>query len=235
MGPISRRKFLTTSSLAVAGTFFFSCAVEDLRKIGQTPHTKFAVNVEMWWKNLPFIERIRQTASLGFPAIEFWGYEKKDLAAIKQTCDELGVVITQFTAWGFKPGMNNPENHDLFEKKIKEACQVAKRLGCKLATVVGGDDQPGMTQEEMHENIIIALKRVAPIAEDHDLTLILEPMNIRVVLMLKLIGTSITCKSAKVIFAVICEKVLTSLVMSKLPIIPEDTNQVPEKFIIPAF
>ncbi len=180
MGPISRRKFLTTSSLAVAGTFFFSCAVEDLRKIGQTPHTKFAVNVEMWWKNLPFIERIRQTASLGFRAIEFWGYEKKDLAAIKQTCDELGVVITQFTAWGFKPGMNNPENHDLFEKKIKEACQVAKRLGCKLATVVGGDDQPGMTQEEMHENIIIALKRVAPIAEDHDLTLILEPMNIRV-------------------------------------------------------
>jgi len=57
---------------------------------------------------------------------------------------------------------------------------VAKKLGCKLATVVGGDDQPGMTQEQMHANIIIALKRVAPIAEQNDLTLILEPMNIRV-------------------------------------------------------
>jgi hydroxypyruvate isomerase len=37
-----------------------------------------------------------------------------------------------------------------------------------------------MTQEEMHLHIITALKRVAHIVEDNDLTLILEPMNIRV-------------------------------------------------------
>jgi hydroxypyruvate isomerase len=52
----------------------------------------------------------------------------------------LGLKITQFTAWGFEPGMNNPKNHHLFEEKIKESCQVAKKLECKLATVVGGDD-----------------------------------------------------------------------------------------------
>ena len=32
----------------------------------------------------------------------------------------------------------------------------------------------------MHENVIKALKRAAPIGEKHDVTLILEPMNIRV-------------------------------------------------------
>ena len=53
-------------------------------------------------------------------------------------------------------------------------------LDCRKMTVVGGNDQPGMTQEEMHENIIIALKKVAPIAEKHKVMLILEPMNIRV-------------------------------------------------------
>jgi hydroxypyruvate isomerase len=47
-------------------------------------------------------------------------------------------------------------------------------------TVVGGNDQPGMTQEQMHQNIIVALKRAAPIAERNGVTLILEPMNIRV-------------------------------------------------------
>jgi hydroxypyruvate isomerase len=46
--------------------------------------------------------------------------------------------------------------------------------------VVGGDDQPGMTQEQMHENIIKGLKLAAPVAEDNEVTLILEPMNIRV-------------------------------------------------------
>jgi len=46
--------------------------------------------------------------------------------------------------------------------------------------VVGGNDQKGMSQKEMHENIISGLKRVAPIAEAHNVMLILEPMNIRV-------------------------------------------------------
>ena len=37
-----------------------------------------------------------------------------------------------------------------------------------------------MTQEQMHQNIIEGLKRAAPIAEKHEVMLILEPMNIRV-------------------------------------------------------
>ena len=49
-----------------------------------------------------------------------------------------------------------------------------------MMTVVGGNDQPGMTQAQMHENIITGLKLVAPIAEENQIMLILEPMNIRV-------------------------------------------------------
>jgi hydroxypyruvate isomerase len=76
--------------------------------------------------------------------------------------------------------MNDPKNHDSLVKKIAEACQVAKRLNCPLMTVVGGNDQRGMTPEQMHENIIVGLKKVAPNAAEHEITLILEPMNIRV-------------------------------------------------------
>jgi hydroxypyruvate isomerase len=153
---------------------------EELRKIGSTTKTRFAVNVEMWWTGLPFLDRIRRTAELGFPAIEIWPLKGKDLPAVAALTKDLGVEIAQFTAWGFKPGMNDPANHGDFEAAIIEACSAAKLLRCKLATVVAGDDIPGMSQEQMHANVIKALKRVAPIAEQHDLTLILEPMNIRV-------------------------------------------------------
>jgi hydroxypyruvate isomerase len=155
---------------------------EELRKIGSTTKTRFAVNVEMWWANpmTPFLDRIRRTAELGFPAIEFWPLKGKDLPAIAALTKELGIEVAQFTAWGFKPGMNDPKNHGDFEAAIIEACSAAKQLRCKLATVVAGDDIPGMSQEQMHANVIKALKRVAPIAEQNDLTLILEPMNIRV-------------------------------------------------------
>ena len=180
-----RRTFLN-STLALAGGAAFAgsastaAAEDDLATIGKTSHTKFAVNVEMWWKKLPFVERLKQAAALGFPAVEFWPYEGKNLDEVKRTCEENNLTIAQFTAWGFSPGMNDPKNHERLVKKIAEACKVAKQINCPMMTVVGGNDQPGMTQAEMHDNIIKGLKLVAPIAEENQIMLILEPMNIRV-------------------------------------------------------
>lgn len=144
------------------------------------PRTKFAANVEMWWRRLPFLDRIRAAAAAGFGAIEFWPFQGKDVAAIAALTGELGLEVAQFTAWGFRPGLNDPANHDRFVRRIERACQVARVLGCKKMTVVGGDDVPGMTREEMHDHIVEGLRRAAPIAEAADVMLILEPMNVRV-------------------------------------------------------
>jgi hydroxypyruvate isomerase len=170
---------LMTGTTVPAGSAAAADA-EELKSIGKTPHTKFAVNVEMWWTKLPFLDRIRQSAALGFPAVEIWPLQGKDLDALASLTQDLGIEIAQFTAWGFTPGMNEPKNHPAVVQAVKEACVAAKKLRCKLATVVAGNDVPGMSQDEMHRNVITALKSVAKIAEDNDLTLILEPMNIRV-------------------------------------------------------
>lgn len=179
---LNRRTLLkaapAAASLAVLASDF--AAGEDTRQLGRTPHTRFAVNIEMWWTKLDFLDRIRAAADFGFPAIEFWPWRKRDIDAIARVTQELGLQIAQFTAWPFEPGMNDPKNHDAVVKEIEASCQVANKLKCKKMTVVGGNDQPGMTQAEMHANIIKALKRAAPIAERYDVMLILEPMNIRV-------------------------------------------------------
>ena len=183
MPSIDRRTFLASSAV-VAGGFTAARAAgqqtSETAAPGRTPRTKFAVNVEMWWRREPFLDRLRHTAELGFPAVEFWPYQGKDIAAIADLSEELDIEIAQFTAWGFRPGMNDPVNHAKFLETIREACGVAHKLRCRKMTVVGGDDQPGMSQEEMHAHIITALKAAAPIAEAADVMLILEPMNIRV-------------------------------------------------------
>jgi hydroxypyruvate isomerase len=84
---------------------------DDLRSIGRTPHTRFAVNIEMWWRGLPFLERIEKAAELGFPAVEFWPWQGKDIPAVAAKAKALGVAVAQFTAWGFSPGLNDPKNH----------------------------------------------------------------------------------------------------------------------------
>ena len=140
----------------------------------------YAVNVEMWWRNLPFVDRIHAAADAGFTNIEFWPWHGKNIEEIAKVCKDRGIEVAQFTAWGFTPGMNNPKNHAQFVEEIKKSCKIAKQLDCKRMTVVGGNDQPNMTQKEMHQNIIDALKLVKPIVEQEGIMLILEPMNIRV-------------------------------------------------------
>ena len=186
MTSINRRTFLgastATASLAAIshGAFAAENSTEDLKSIVRTPNTKFAVNIEMWWRKLPFLERIKNTAALGFPAVEFWPLSNKDIPATAKLSQDLNITIAQFNAWGFRPGLNETKNHKNFVQAVKDGCKAAHILKCKMMTVVGGNDVNGMTQEEMHANIIKGLKLAAPIAEDNDVMLILEPMNIRV-------------------------------------------------------
>ncbi len=180
--PLSRRSVLGAFAAAplVASGLGDESAERPTSEIGRTEHTQFALNIEMWFRDKPFVERIHAAADLGFQHVEFWLWRNKDLDAVKAACDERGVSVAQFTAWGFVPGMNDPANHDAVEREIGEACIVAQRIGAPMMTVVAGNDQPGMTQREMHDNVTTALKRAAPIAEEHDVMLIVEPMNIRV-------------------------------------------------------
>lgn len=181
-----RRTFLETVAgsaalLAMPGQTVLG-GQESPAQPGRTAHTKFAVNIEMWWRKLPFLDRLEKAAEFGFPAVEFWPWEKKNISVddIAKAADRWKIEIAQFTAWGFRPGLNDPANHQDFVKKIEAGCQVAKKLNCRKMCVVGGDDIRGLTQAQMHQNIIDGLKKAAPVAEKHQVMLILEPMNIRV-------------------------------------------------------
>ncbi|MBN9122565.1 MAG: TIM barrel protein [Planctomycetes bacterium] len=178
-----RRSFLAAgaagAALGTVGTN--SPAARAADRPGTTKNTKFAVNVEMWWrKEKDYIKRLEAAAALGFNAVELWPWENKDQNAVAETCERLGLKIVQFTAWGFRPGLNDPKNHNQFVEKVEKSCEVAKKWKCSMMCVVGGDDIAGVPQEKMHENIVEGLKKGAPVAEKHGVTLILEPMNIRV-------------------------------------------------------
>jgi len=175
----SRRAFLGAAAAAATLATSVHAEVEELP--GRTKNTKYAVNVEMWWKKeKDFIKRLEAAAKLGFPAVEFWPWEGKDLNKIADTCEKGKLEIAQFTAWGFTPGLNDATNHSKFVDAVGKGCEVAKKLKCKLMTVVGGNDIKDVSQEKMHETIIEGLKKGAPVAKEHGITLILEPMNIRV-------------------------------------------------------
>ena len=174
---VSRRTFIASSAIATTAPFLHAQERSDESKPFPV---RYAANIEMWWWKQPFVQRIHTAADNGFDAVEFWPWRGKDIDAIAKAAKERNVEIAQFTAWGFVPGMNNPKNHDKVVEEIKASCKTAHALDCKRMTVVAGNNQPNMSQEEMHDHVITALKRVKPIVEDEGVMLILEPMNIRV-------------------------------------------------------
>src|SRR3954470_8368396 len=98
-----RRSFLAAGAAAAALASAPSARAAD--KPGATKNTKFAVNIEMWWRTeKDYLKRLEAAAALGFPAVELWPWENKDQNAFGDTCERLGLKIVQFTAWGFKPG-----------------------------------------------------------------------------------------------------------------------------------
>ncbi|MBM3990239.1 MAG: TIM barrel protein [Planctomycetes bacterium] len=149
---------------------------ERVRKL----KTRFAVNGEIWWGGQPFEKRVELALAHGFDGIEFWPWRNKDLAALERLAKDRGVKFVQFTAWGFEPGLCNPDHHAKAVEEVRAACKTAQRIGAPMMTIVAGNNQKGMTTEQMHAHVTTGLKLLAPIAEAHDVLLILEPMNGRV-------------------------------------------------------
>lgn len=185
MPEVQRRHFLAAAGSVAAASLLGGASVAGSTQDAAAPvavrpfRTRFAVNTEIWWSSLPFMERVKRTHEAGFPAIEFWPYTNKPLDELASFCASTGLEVAQFTAWGFSPGLNEPTEHDRFVKTIEEALAVAVKLKCRKMTVVAGNDIKGRTPREMHDACIIALKRAAPLAEAAKVMLILEPMNIR--------------------------------------------------------
>jgi hydroxypyruvate isomerase len=188
MTSMHRRTLL--SALAAAGALAQERAVpappivspdpRDVALPGQTRHTRFAVNVERWFPQRTLLDRIRAVADLGFSAIELWALEGRELDLLANLCGDLKIEVAQFTIWGVRPALNDPSNHRAFLDAVHSASASAKQLGARKVSVLGGDDRDGLSTQELHQNIALALQLAAPIAENENLMLLLQPLNVRV-------------------------------------------------------
>jgi len=186
MKQLNRRRFLGATA-AVAGAAALARAEPATQAVtaaenkpGNTPHTRFAVNIEMWWNKLPVLDRMRKAAELGFPAIEFWTWQGRPIEEMRALADELNLQISQFVGARDDTPLNRPEGHADFLKAIEASCQTAKKLNAKKMCVLVGQDVKGMSRRQMHDNVITGLKLAAPIVEQHQVMIIIEPLNTRV-------------------------------------------------------
>jgi hydroxypyruvate isomerase len=147
----------------------------------------FSICVEMIYSGLPFPERIDRLRLAGFTAFEFWAWKDKDLAAIESRVEK-GMQLATFS--GQRRGsLVEPADHPAYLEEVQESIQVARRLGCGhlmvLSDQLSADGSVTtryrpMDPDEKIANIALGLRQLVPLAEEHRVTLILEPLNTRV-------------------------------------------------------
>ena len=54
---------------------------------------KYAVNIEVIYRELPFAERFAAAKRDGFDYVEIWDWESKDLEELKDLCKRYGLEI----------------------------------------------------------------------------------------------------------------------------------------------
>jgi hypothetical protein len=108
---------------------------------------------------------MRKAAELGFPGVEFWDGARRTSRASRRCRRSWAWRVTQFTGWGFEPGLCNAKNHEAFVQSIGEALETARASSTRSTCASWPATCSGATLEQMHANVVTGLKRAAPLAE----------------------------------------------------------------------
>ncbi len=139
---------------------------------------RLSVCVEMIFKPLPFLERLEAVARSGCPAFEFWRWQDKDLAAIGEKKDALGLELAAFGAAGGT--LLDPANHQRYWETFAQAAEWARKLRCPNLIVTTGNALPDVPREQQWEALRRGLEGVAAQAAAAGVIAVLEPLNTKV-------------------------------------------------------
>src|SRR4051812_7908853 len=145
--------------------------------------TRFAANLTMLYTEYPELERFEHAARAGFTHVEMLFPYTFDLDAIEGELrahkQELVLFDTDPGDWGAgeRGFLCDPSRMDRFVESVREACDLAQRLGCPKLNALAGLIPAGVSFAEAKDTAIENLRRAAPIAERAGVLLMSEALN----------------------------------------------------------
>ena len=140
--------------------------------------------IEMALGKLPFEDRLKRAAALGFTNVEMWFVDmsyKGTPDALAKLAEQNGLTITN-TVIGAPDGsigggLTNPANRAQWLERAKTTIEYTRAARIPATIVCTGDLVEGMTDEQMMSSVIEGLKPTVEMAEGAGVTLLLEPLN----------------------------------------------------------
>jgi len=124
---------------------------------------------------IPLDEFCGAARDIGLQSVEL--LEVKDFPTLKKY--DLTCAMVSGVPGGITSGLNRLENHDKIIAFMEEALPAAAAFGAPNVICFSGNRQ-GLDDEKGLENCALGLKRIAPIAEKHKVTVCMELLNSKV-------------------------------------------------------
>ncbi len=137
---------------------------------------KLSVCVEMFWKDEPYERRAELAAGLGYEAVEFWGWQNKDIDKLVETVAGTGLRVATFCMASEKP-LVTPGAVDALQEGLLATIPVAQKLNVDRLILTTGNERTKESFAVTKARVIRHLKGLVPILEANDITLCLEPLN----------------------------------------------------------
>ena len=140
--------------------------------------------IEMALAKLPFEERIRKAAQLGFKNVEMWFVDMSfkgkpdELAKIAQQ-NNIKITNTVIGApdGSIGGGLTAPENLEQWLQRARMTIEFTKEAQIPATIVCTGNQVAGASDEQMMCSVLNGLKSTLDMAEKAEVTLLLEPLN----------------------------------------------------------
>jgi hydroxypyruvate isomerase len=147
------------------------------------PH--FAANLTMMFTELPFLERFKAAADVGFSAVEFlfpYDFRKYDIAAALND-NGLSLALHNLPAGDWARGERgiacHPDRVAEFRAGVEQAIDYALALDCPQVNCLSGILPTAVTRETAQEVLIENLRFAAEKLQAAEIKLLLEPVNSR--------------------------------------------------------
>ncbi len=124
-------------------------------------------------------DRMAAAAAAGFRKVELFTTANRDVPSLKAALAETGCELVA-TVTDPRIQLVLEAQHDNFRTMFAQAAAEAAELGAKRIVVPSGSAVPYMKRPVQLEIVAKAIASVVPIAEQHDLIIMLEPVNTRV-------------------------------------------------------
>lgn len=134
----------------------------------------FSINTFCLFGDMPLESAFERMRQAGYDTFEQWTLRGDRLESMREAMRSHGIKLSAFCPDEFV--LNDESAHDRYEAALARALGDAHFLGCpSLITQVG--QCTGAPRAVQHAAIVKGLRRMAPLLEKANVTLLVEPLN----------------------------------------------------------